>query len=114
MEKCNAVQGGGSLVEATPEVKSRKYNAELGKDQCNIELWLKFLAVQVEIIMVLSFSIKVINYLVSDYHFHITLNITGNIYVAFSRMMYFWLKTIRKLRRQGKSDLRVVSSCNGK
>ncbi|MCP9264008.1 Golgi apparatus membrane protein TVP23 [Dirofilaria immitis] len=46
LEKCDVVQGGRSLIEATPETKSRRYNAELGKDRYNIELWLKFLAVQ--------------------------------------------------------------------
>ncbi|VDM93553.1 unnamed protein product [Onchocerca ochengi] len=51
LEKCNAVQGGRSLIEATPEAKSRKYNAELGKDRYNIELWLKFLAVQDEVFL---------------------------------------------------------------
>uniref|UniRef100_A0A0R3RXV6 Protein NRDE2 homolog n=1 Tax=Elaeophora elaphi TaxID=1147741 RepID=A0A0R3RXV6_9BILA len=51
LEKCDAIQGGRSLIEATPEAKSRKYNAELGKDQHNIELWLKFLAVQDEVFL---------------------------------------------------------------
>ncbi|VDO64354.1 unnamed protein product [Onchocerca flexuosa] len=51
LEKCKAVQGGRSLIEATPEAKSRKYNAELGKDRYNIELWLKFLAVQDEVFL---------------------------------------------------------------
>ncbi|KAM3718596.1 putative Golgi apparatus membrane protein-like protein [Dirofilaria immitis] len=49
LEKCDVVQGGRSLIEATPETKSRRYNAELGKDRYNIELWLKFLAVQDEV-----------------------------------------------------------------
>uniref|UniRef100_A0A915PXI6 Uncharacterized protein n=1 Tax=Setaria digitata TaxID=48799 RepID=A0A915PXI6_9BILA len=51
LEKCNAVQGGRSLIEATPEVRSRKYNADLGKDRYNIDLWLKFLAVQDEVFL---------------------------------------------------------------
>lgn len=58
LEKCNAVQGGRSLIEATPEAKSRNYNAELGKDRYNIELWLKFLAVQVGIIMFIFFCLN--------------------------------------------------------
>ncbi|EJD76128.1 hypothetical protein LOAG_16865 [Loa loa] len=51
LEKCKAVQGGRSLAETTPEAKSRKYNAELGKDRHNIELWLRFLAVQDEVFL---------------------------------------------------------------
>lgn len=56
LEKCNTVHGGRSLIEATPETKSRKYNAALGKDRHNIGLWLKFLAVQVEIIVLYLFN----------------------------------------------------------
>ncbi|KAL3995282.1 NRDE-2 necessary for RNA interference family protein [Acanthocheilonema viteae] len=51
LEKCNAVQGGKSLIEATPEARSRRYNAQLGNDRYNIELWLKFLAVQDEVFL---------------------------------------------------------------
>ncbi|KAK6104450.1 NRDE-2 necessary for RNA interference family protein [Brugia pahangi] len=51
LEKCKAIQGGRSLIEATAEARSRKYNAELGKDRYNIELWLKFLAVQDEVFL---------------------------------------------------------------
>lgn len=46
-KKCSEVSGTKSIIENDPEKKGREYNKQLHKDRHNIELWKKFVNVQV-------------------------------------------------------------------